>query len=1170
MAPSAAVPGGSEVEGSPRMAKFLCSFGGSILPRPLDGCLRYVGGETRIVMLPRDISYADLAARMRELYKDADIIKYQQPDEDLDALVSVVNDDDVVNMMEEYDKVIATGEAFTRLRIFLFSQHLDDDAASVDVHYNVDERETERRYVDALNSLGDVKSPSSPVSVEQLFGIGGNDSGIPDFAGLRHLNVPRPTHSQRYGEMDSPWSPAYVSPGQYGVHDPRDFPISPSSARFQVGAEDFDERTPDDFVRQSPKYRHYEAHSPSHMDNLVWLPPGAVIQQNAGFPGNLSRSNNFLDGSNGCDHCRSPFHKVQGSVNDPIYMNPRWTRPVQQHFDQPSMINDYPGHHANSCPDYCRPGDHYVGGQDVRLENGVYVKEQNGGHPPMFYNESHPHDRVWHVHTKQSHQRYEDPRLHHPANGRVIEPYIMDANKVYEVHSASLARSSHESPHYYHGSSEVINDTYHNQQVGGSGSYVQPAGFEESPSHHYNHSSAYGADSFYQMQQNLPPIQSLRRRANSPVHTASPYDSPHLPISNGTINTNFVRNTGDVSPRIPGLPGYDRMPNTWTPPNGSIPYRVVGHDVHAASMENTSAFGPRSNPTAAQYVQHFIAPESIQHQPGAPLREVHPERSYPEPMPSSYVDGKVAVSALPLTDQLSRLDTNTIKKPEGPDDVNSTQNVNETTPLHAVDEPSTLPHHVVVVHEVDTKQGKPTEHESRQKQHEAGATALQECGDISEDRLNFLPELIASVKKAALEDAAETRIAQSDANGAVSPVPDDDDDNEKKLDAAAAGTTDANQDPDLQGSIDRQKSSKIESTTAEAEALSKGLQTIKNDDLEEIRELGSGTYGAVYHGKWRGCDVAVKRIKASCFVGRPSERERLIADFWKEALILSSLHHPNVVSFYGVVRDGPDGSLATVTEFMINGSLKQFLRKKDRTIDRRKRVILAMDAAFGMEYLHGKNIVHFDLKCENLLVNMRDPQRPICKIGDLGLSKVKQHTLVSGGVRGTLPWMAPELLSGKSNMVSDKIDVYSFGIVMWELLTGEEPYSGMRAAEIIGGIVNDSLRPQIPSWCDPEWKGLMESCWSSDPAERPSFTDISQRLRKMAAAMNVNIAVDDPTPSDNLTSADFMGENLCHGDSKACLMFSFNPGVNRLPFAFRRKQVCYMAHCLDGSCCTVM
>ncbi|RWW27932.1 hypothetical protein GW17_00007615 [Ensete ventricosum] len=107
-----------------------------------------------------------------------------------------------------------------------------------------------------------------------------------------------------------------------------------------------------------------------------------------------------------------------------------------------------------------------------------------------------------------------------------------------------------------------------------------------------------------------------------------------------------------------------------------------------------------------------------------------------------------------------------------------------------------------------------------------------------------------------------------------------------------------------------------------------------------------------------------------------------------------------------------------------------------------------------MEYLHGKNIVHFDLKCENLLVNMRDPHRPVCKIGDLGLSKVKQHTLVSGGLRGTLPWMAPELLSGKSNMVSEKIDVYSYGIVMWELLTGEEPYADMRCASIIGKTHN--------------------------------------------------------------------------------------------------------------------
>jgi serine/threonine protein kinase len=287
---------------------------------------------------------------------------------------------------------------------------------------------------------------------------------------------------------------------------------------------------------------------------------------------------------------------------------------------------------------------------------------------------------------------------------------------------------------------------------------------------------------------------------------------------------------------------------------------------------------------------------------------------------------------------------------------------------------------------------------------------------------------------------------------------------------------------------------------AEAEAISRGLQTIKNDDLEELRELGSGTYGTVYHGKWRGTDVAIKRIRASCFAGQPSEKERLIADFWKEACTLSQLHHPNVVAFYGVVRDGPGGTLATVTEYMVNGSLKQVLQKNDRTIDRHKRLLLATDAAFGMEYLHEKNIVHFDLKCENLLVNMRDPQRPICKVGDLGLSKVKQQTMVSGGIRGTLPWMAPELLNSTSNMVTEKVDVFSFGIVMWELLTGEEPYANLHYGAIIGGIVNNTLRPKVPTWCDPSWKLLMERCWASEPVDRPGFTEIASNLRAMMAA----------------------------------------------------------------------
>nr|CAB3466364.1 unnamed protein product [Digitaria exilis] len=277
----------------------------------------------------------------------------------------------------------------------------------------------------------------------------------------------------------------------------------------------------------------------------------------------------------------------------------------------------------------------------------------------------------------------------------------------------------------------------------------------------------------------------------------------------------------------------------------------------------------------------------------------------------------------------------------------------------------------------------------------------------------------------------------------------------KDDDTMSNGPEFANEDHD-DGAVDGAVS---DAAVAELEASMYGLQQhvididnqiIKNGDLEELRELGSGTFGTVYYGKWRGTDVAIKRIKKSCFAGRLSEQEKLTSDFWREAQILSKLHHPNVVAFYGVVPDGTGGTLATVTEFMVNGSLRNVLLRKDRMLDRRRKLTIAMDAAFGMEYLHSRSIVHFDLKCDNLLVNLRDPQRPICKVGDFGLSRIKRNTLVSGGVRGTLPWMAPELLNGSSSKVSEKVDVFSFGIVLWEILTGEEPYANMHCGAIIG------------------------------------------------------------------------------------------------------------------------
>ncbi|XP_026423400.1 probable serine/threonine-protein kinase SIS8 isoform X1 [Papaver somniferum] len=274
---------------------------------------------------------------------------------------------------------------------------------------------------------------------------------------------------------------------------------------------------------------------------------------------------------------------------------------------------------------------------------------------------------------------------------------------------------------------------------------------------------------------------------------------------------------------------------------------------------------------------------------------------------------------------------------------------------------------------------------------------------------------------------------------------------------------------------------------------------IKNEDLEEVRKLGSGTFGHVYHGKWKGAFVAIKRFKPNYFDRSSEEQKRLIDEFWQEVYIHFELRHPNIVAFYGVIVDGPGGRMATLTEFMVDGSLKHVLAHQDRKLDRREKLIIATDAAIGMEYLHSKNIIHFDLKSANLLVNLNDPSRPICKVGDFGLSKEKGIAM-TGGPRGTLEWMAPELLNGSNSKISDKVDVYSFGIVLSEIETRLVPYASLSRQEICDGIASNKLRPPISSFCDSEYRNLMEECWAIDPVARPSFAEIARRLRVMSEA----------------------------------------------------------------------
>eukprot|EP01089_Gocevia_fonbrunei_P014277 TRINITY_DN3876_c0_g1_i1.p1 TRINITY_DN3876_c0_g1~~TRINITY_DN3876_c0_g1_i1.p1 ORF type:complete len:497 (+),score=74.25 TRINITY_DN3876_c0_g1_i1:52-1491(+) len=154
-----------------------------------------------------------------------------------------------------------------------------------------------------------------------------------------------------------------------------------------------------------------------------------------------------------------------------------------------------------------------------------------------------------------------------------------------------------------------------------------------------------------------------------------------------------------------------------------------------------------------------------------------------------------------------------------------------------------------------------------------------------------------------------------------------------------------------------------------------------------------------------------------------------------------------------------------------------------------------IDAAKGMTYLHNSMpvIIHRDLKSHNLLVDRNFDT----KVTDFGLAKSlnsTEDTVMT--FCGTMPWTAPEIFAGSG--YTTKADVYSYGVVLWELITREEPYKGMHKPQIIVGVSKEGLRPQIPVSCPSELAELMQECWAEDPHTRPLFSEILERLSQMA------------------------------------------------------------------------
>mmetsp|Transcript_12684 Transcript_12684/g.19222 ORF Transcript_12684/g.19222 Transcript_12684/m.19222 type:complete len:829 (+) Transcript_12684:284-2770(+) len=319
------------------------------------------------------------------------------------------------------------------------------------------------------------------------------------------------------------------------------------------------------------------------------------------------------------------------------------------------------------------------------------------------------------------------------------------------------------------------------------------------------------------------------------------------------------------------------------------------------------------------------------------------------------------------------------------------------------------------------------------------------------------------------------------------------------------------------------------------DAASSLTSPIAFSELKMKDLIGGGGFGQVWEASWRGTPVAVKILSVS----HKAEhiQKAILQEFAAEINMVSGMRHPNICLYIGACLE--PSNRAIVTELATNGSLWDALRQPLKppyfTADGKTRHAwplslyeslpetselqispspefgppvpfgtspyvplspegswpwflvrkIAEGAARGMNYLHfGKPpVLHRDLKSANILLD--DSYN--AKVADFGLSRLKAQQRSMTGNCGTVQWMAPEILANES--YAEPADVYSYGIILWELLVKECPYGDMSPIQCALAVLGDS-RPEIPDWCPPLFRDLISRCMAKDPSKRPTFSEI--------------------------------------------------------------------------------
>uniref|UniRef100_A0A3Q4I2I6 receptor protein-tyrosine kinase n=1 Tax=Neolamprologus brichardi TaxID=32507 RepID=A0A3Q4I2I6_NEOBR len=274
-------------------------------------------------------------------------------------------------------------------------------------------------------------------------------------------------------------------------------------------------------------------------------------------------------------------------------------------------------------------------------------------------------------------------------------------------------------------------------------------------------------------------------------------------------------------------------------------------------------------------------------------------------------------------------------------------------------------------------------------------------------------------------------------------------------------------------------------------AVLKFATEIHPSHITKQKVIGAGEFGEVYRGILKApgrkeVAVAIKTLK-------PGYTEKQRQDFLSEASIMGQFSHQNIIRLEGVVTKFKHAMI--VTEYMENGALDRYLRDHDGEISSFQLVGMLRGIAAGMKYLSDMSYVHRDLAARNILVN----NNMECKVSDFGLSRVLEDdpegTYTTSGGKIPIRWTAPEAIAYRK--FTSASDVWSFGIVMWEVMAfGERPYWDMSNHEVMKAI-NEAFRLPAPMDCPSAVYQLMLQCWLQDRAKRPRFGDIVSLLDKL-------------------------------------------------------------------------